>query len=605
MSSSLLLSNLLAYALQVAILAGAAALLPRLLRIRLPGFLLAYWQLILLACLALPLMQTWHPLEGPPPAQSEGLTASALLNPSQIEGMMPLAAAGLSWQSWAVVLLALGAGLRLGWLALGLYRLRLLRANAERLGTLPEQAELFCRQFGVRPGFYLSSDIEAPATFGLFRSHVVLPRTFTNLKKGQQRSILCHELLHLKRRDWPFVLAEEFIKSLLWFHPAIWWLTARIRLAREQSVDREVVRCTGQRKAYLDLLLSTAASQLAGRTALAPSFFRPGHLSERVASLIQEVSMSRTRLVQSVFVIVGLLLLAGQAALWAFPLELPAEAALPQEPAPPQGEPLKVGGSVMAAKLMKRVDPEFPELAKRAGVQGVVFLKITVNEQGEVWSTEVVRGHPLLNQAAVDAVSQWVYSPVLLNGEPIPVQATITVHFRLPGAEGDGSSAIVKRAPGPPRIRLTIDPDGKVWRGDQQLSDEDLDQLSDQEGLVVIVRHPDAPRSASQRVVERVGDAMLIIGPRPHTVATLLVESSRQALRTRLGGRSEAAAFAAYLDGRGNVQGLEYLSGPDEPEVQNLAMAQLQAYLNEQSKLDRPAVSLDATVLYVALIRSP
>ena len=604
MSSSLLLSNLLAYALQVAILAGAAALLPRLLRIRLPGFLLAYWQLILLACLALPLMQTWHPAQGSPPAQLEGLTASAWLNPSQFEGMMPLAAAGLSWQSWAVALLALGAGLRLGWLALGLYRLRLLRANAKRLDAIPEQAELFCRQFGLRPVFWLSSEIDAPATFGLFRAQVILPGTFPNLQKGQQRSILCHELLHLKRLDWSFVLAEECVKSLLWFHPAIWWLTARIRLAREQSVDREVVRRTGQRKAYLDLLLSTAESQLAGRTSLAPSFFRPGHLSERVASLIQEVSMSRIRLVQSVFVIVGLLLLAGQAALWAFPLELPAEAALPQQKAPPQGELLKVGGSVMSAKLIKRVDPVFPEEARRARVQGVVFLKITVNGQGEVWSTEVVRGHPLLNQAAIDAVRQWVYSPVLLKGEPVPVQATITVHFRLAGAEGEGSSA-GKSAPGPPRIRLTIDRDGNVWRGDQQLSDEDLDRLSDQEGLVVIVRHPDAPRSASQRVVERVGEAMLIIGPRAQTVATLWVESSRQALQARLGSRSEAAAFAAYLDGRGNVKGLEYLSGPDEPEIQNLAMAQLQAYLSEQSKRDRPAVSLDATVLYLALIRNP
>jgi protein TonB len=86
---------------------------------------------------------------------------------------------------------------------------------------------------------------------------------------------------------------------------------------------------------------------------------------------------------------------------------------------------------VQSSKLIRRVEPEYPELAKRARVQGIVLLQVVVDEQGNVTEVNIIRGHPLLNQAAVDAVSQWKYSPTLLNGEPVPVIATVTVNFVL------------------------------------------------------------------------------------------------------------------------------------------------------------------------------
>lgn len=597
MSHPLALSNLLAYAIQVAILAATAALLPRLLRIRLPAFLLAYWQLVLLACLALPLMQTWQQPTAPDSSAQSAIGSGTVLPLSPIEDLALFQKADVPWQGWVVAALLLGVGLRLLWLLLGLARLRQLRVGSQRLGAIPKVAELYCRQFGLQPEIYLSSHIDSPASFGLLRPQIILPRTFADLEESQQRGIVCHELLHLKRRDWLFVLAEEGIKALLWFHPAIWWLTSRIRLAREQSVDREVVRRTGQRKAYLDLLLQTAEARLLGRAALAPSFFRPGHLSQRVASLVEEVSMSRIRLVQSAIVMVGLLLPVGKAALWAFPLELPAEAAARKRPAAPQGEPLRVGGSVMASKLIYRVDPEFPELARRARVQGVVFIKVTVNEQGEVWRAEIVRGHPLLNQAALEAVRQWIFSPVLLKGEPIPAQSTITVQFRLSDEDGEPAPA-----PQRPRVRLAIDPEGNVWEGKEQLSDADLDRIGQEaEGNIFVALHPDAPRSAVERVTRQIRTA-IVIGPRAQTMATLIVESSREALQLRLGERSGASVFAAYLDGRGHVEGLEYLSGPEDPALQQLALAQLEVFLNQQRSEARPRVSLESTELYVALL---
>jgi TonB family protein len=98
---------------------------------------------------------------------------------------------------------------------------------------------------------------------------------------------------------------------------------------------------------------------------------------------------------------------------------------------PPQREPLRVGGNVQESKIIKKVEPVYPELAKRARIEQIVMLEVTVNEEGLVSNIRVIRGHPLLEQAAIDAVKQWVYAPTLLNGEAVPVVATVTVIFSL------------------------------------------------------------------------------------------------------------------------------------------------------------------------------
>ena len=81
-------------------------------------------------------------------------------------------------------------------------------------------------------------------------------------RKEAQCAVLCHELLHVRRHDWLATVFEEMVGALLWFNPAIWWLVARTRLAREQVVDEEVVRLTSARAPYLDALLALAGKRL-------------------------------------------------------------------------------------------------------------------------------------------------------------------------------------------------------------------------------------------------------------------------------------------------------------------------------------------------------
>jgi protein TonB len=94
-------------------------------------------------------------------------------------------------------------------------------------------------------------------------------------------------------------------------------------------------------------------------------------------------------------------------------------------------EPIRVGGNVQESKLIKKVEPIYPELAKRARVEQIVMLETTINEEGLVSNVRVIKGHPLLDQAAVEAVKQWVYQPTYLNGRPMPVIATVTLPFSL------------------------------------------------------------------------------------------------------------------------------------------------------------------------------
>lgn len=99
--------------------------------------------------------------------------------------------------------------------------------------------------------------------------------------------------------------------------------------------------------------------------------------------------------------------------------------------APPPTEPVRVGGNIKEPKKLKEVKPVYPAIARSARVQGLVILECTISPQGKVQDVRVLRSLPLLDQAAMEAVRQWVYTPTLLNGVPVPVIMTVTVNFTL------------------------------------------------------------------------------------------------------------------------------------------------------------------------------
>jgi protein TonB len=103
----------------------------------------------------------------------------------------------------------------------------------------------------------------------------------------------------------------------------------------------------------------------------------------------------------------------------------------PPPPPPPPAAPVRVGGAIKPPVKTRDVRPQYPSIAQSARVQGVVIIEATIGPTGKVQDARVLRSIPLLDQAALDAVRQWEFTPTMLNGVPVPVIMTVTVQFTL------------------------------------------------------------------------------------------------------------------------------------------------------------------------------
>jgi len=83
------------------------------------------------------------------------------------------------------------------------------------------------------------------------------------------------------------------------------------------------------------------------------------------------------------------------------------------------------------SKLVKDISPVYPPAAKAAGIEGTVTLQVVIEKNGHVSSVKAVAGPPILRQSAVDAVTEWVFEPTILNGEAVVVKTDIEINFRL------------------------------------------------------------------------------------------------------------------------------------------------------------------------------
>lgn len=92
---------------------------------------------------------------------------------------------------------------------------------------------------------------------------------------------------------------------------------------------------------------------------------------------------------------------------------------------------LRVSTGISEGMLVQKIEPQYPVIAQRAHVQGTVQLKAIISREGAIENLQLVNGHPLLVQAAIDAVKQWRYRPYVLNGEPLEVETIVNVNFHL------------------------------------------------------------------------------------------------------------------------------------------------------------------------------
>ncbi len=105
---------------------------------------------------------------------------------------------------------------------------------------------------------------------------------------------------------------------------------------------------------------------------------------------------------------------------------------IPAPPPPPQA-PVRVGGDIKEPKKIVDAKPVYPEIAQRAKISGIVIIEATIGRDGSVRDAKVLRSQPFLDQAALDAVRKWRFTPTLLNGVPVEVIMTVTVNFTFSG----------------------------------------------------------------------------------------------------------------------------------------------------------------------------
>jgi len=598
MMAMLTLQNLLAWSLQVALLVAAVLAAVRLLRLDVPAVHYGALRIVLVACLLLPLVQ---PLSVSAGAPGRAVTTQSVVPlgdggtaASPAEGLTPIVS---TYAPAGIVLLLIGGAIaRLVWMGAGILRLRGLRRAGE-VASASEEQDTLQRTIGTAAAIRYVRGLGQPVTFGVRRPVVLLPQSLLAQHPAIQRAVLAHELWHVRRRDWMWTVAEEGVRALLWFHPAIWILLSRIQAVREEVVDELTILSTGSRRGYVDALLVFAdASPVFAATA----FARRRHLVHRLMLISKEAVMSARRVVACCAVLGVVMVSAGWYSVQAFPLvrgqliqdafagpgpvenrarpirpenpiprrtyhvspQYPVEAAhvearavvtvrvtldesgglaesrvtgmnltasnftftiqfssgvtpgpesagtsdapihkmerllksvvdaahqadarramhamgveavravsqwqydrpadgpisfdvvvqmapesdgpernritrqdgLPGGDAPQWGDALRVGGNIKPPMKTRHVNPVYPQDAQDAGATGVVIIEARIEPDGTVGGTRVLRSVPMLDEAAVDAVQQWTFTPTLLNGQPVALIMTVTVNFTL------------------------------------------------------------------------------------------------------------------------------------------------------------------------------
>lgn len=375
-----LLLNLLAYSTQVVVIVAVGCALPALLRLEVPGVRFVYWRVLVVLCLALPWIQKTRTVEA---VAAVGASAPAtLVGGASAQAAFAARAAGadVAWPYVVGLLLVAGILLRLLWMTAGLFYLRRLRGAGSTVDD--HDARELQAALGTSADVRYVPGLTQPVTFGVARPVVLLPDSLREYAPEVQRAVLAHELVHVQRHDWAWIVGEELVRAALWFHPAMWWLISRVQLAREEVVDEIVVTITGKRRTYVEALLAFADST---PLSPAPAFARRRHLFRRMTLISREAVMSARRVVVSCAVMAMAVAGGGWYAVDAFPMQQAGAASVTSgEPGPLEKAAKPITPENPIPRRLQFVAAEYPPEAAAIQARGTVVLRVTLDATGRV-----------------------------------------------------------------------------------------------------------------------------------------------------------------------------------------------------------------------------
>ena len=362
----------------------------------------------------------------------------------------------------------------------------------------------------VEGDLYESGWIAVPITIGWLRPKILLPEGWRDWDRERMEAVLAHEREHVRRGDWAIAGMAAINRCAFWFHPLAWWLERKLAALAEQACDDAAILATGRRAQYAEVLLEMAAAVKSNRGRLlgpAMAMAKRTEVHVRIDRILDETKpvftgLSRRR--RAALVACGLPLAYAAAALQLAPARAVAQeqqpqhsvqAAPPAQPAPQSpaavpepakasaapsrrmkpAEPAPAEPEPKPLRILRRVEPEYPQVAKTAGAHGVVEMEVTVAPDGRVKTVKAISGHPMLIDAAVEAVKQWVYTPqpaevttavkLAFAGETLPqrgqgnIQQAVLISRKEPVYPEEAKRA---GAMGMVTLNATIDKEGRV-----------------------------------------------------------------------------------------------------------------------------------------------
>jgi TonB family protein len=336
--------------------------------------------------------------------------------PTQPAGWFPLV------QDWAVPIWAFGVLLLSVRMAWGCTRIAALRRAGEAAGAeLCSTVTAMARRMGVtRPVRILLSYVtDSPSVTGWLRPVLLLPVcAISGLTPEQLEAVLAHELAHIRRHDYLVNLLQMAAETLLFYHPAVWWISTRIRHERELCCDDVAVRATGGALSYARAL--TALEKLRAARPVLALRSTDGPLFLRIRGLVAgggEYGPSKL----SGAVALALALIGGTLTMnWSHAQEPPQHA---------PGVSVDTGG----AALLHGREVRYPEELRSKGVRGTVALEATIDKAGQVVDARVLSGPTELRKAALSAVLDWHFAPS--GGTTRNIAITFVPPLNVPGID--------------------------------------------------------------------------------------------------------------------------------------------------------------------------
>jgi bla regulator protein BlaR1 len=281
-------------------------------------------------------------------------------------------------------------------------------------------------RISVRLG--LSDRVDSLVVLGWLKPVVLVPAAaMLALPPEALEALLAHELAHVRRKDFLANTLQTFAEALLFYHPAVWWLSGRIRQEREHCCDDAAVCACGDPILYASALagLEELRIQPIPIPDLAPAA-SGGKLMSRIQRLLRprithDTPTPSAALVPSLLLVMSL----GVASLSATASNTPKPA-----PKVAASDPVEMNFNQIRVKHQPEA-PVYPPDAKAARIQGTVVVLVTIGTDGVVTESKAVSGPSELHACAVDYAKTWTFEPVKRKGKPVSARFRVTMPFRL------------------------------------------------------------------------------------------------------------------------------------------------------------------------------